>query len=388
MPTHKPLPDCEGPKLECFTDDLSKHDFKFLEYLGEGCHSVVLKARIDGKFYVVKFFFPAFVNEPTFEMAPIDEFNVGRDERGLLVASEKMPQHVVDSLRLHATSFNNECRAYGRLKELGLEHLAVKAHGYLRLSFAQFDEYIRDVLGDSHPQNEEYTLDVLEMCEDQVHLPIMAIVKDWIPNHRKPTGEITREAEQRQINHLPRMLRNLRQLHKCGIVVRDLKSQQYYEGHLVDFSHAWTIPHIFGPEGGNRPPWAFASMAAWDLKCFHDMVKSMNESADMAEPPLNRCKSIIPRNEERCESLRPRPSRQRPFLPMLAYDCSSPGTMDYSPPFDPALFNWRAIQKRAKKKSMGDIPEKPASDVSMKRKSIAARKARQAGKGNNKKRKR
>lgn len=55
MPTLKPLPDCEGPKLECFTDDLSKHDFKFLEYLGEGCHSVVLKARIDGKFYVVKF---------------------------------------------------------------------------------------------------------------------------------------------------------------------------------------------------------------------------------------------------------------------------------------------------------------------------------------------
>ncbi|RKL37158.1 hypothetical protein BFJ72_g7814 [Fusarium proliferatum] len=389
MPTLKPLPDCEGPKLECFTDDLTKHNFKFLQLLGSGCHSTVVKAEIDGKIYVIKLFFPIFVDEPNFHMAPIDEEICEGDDdyKEPVTASDKMPQHVIDSLRVQATSFNNECRAYGRLKELGREHLAVKVHGYLRLYIHQIDEHIQSMIRSTIPDAQYTTLDVMEMNQDEADLPIMAIVKDWIPDHRKPTGEMTREAEQRQINHLPRMLRNLRQLHKCGIVVRDLKSQQYYEGHLGDFSHAWTIPHIFGPEGGNRPPWAFASMAAWDLKCFHDMVKSMNESADMAEPPLNRCKSIIPRNEERCESLRPRPSRQRPFLPMLAYDCSSPGTMDYYPPFDPALFNWRAIQKRATKKSMGDIPEKPAGGVSMKRKSTA-RKARQARKGNNKRGKR
>jgi len=54
MPTLKPLPDCEGPKLERFTNDLTKHDFKFLEYLGSGSHSVVVKAEIDGKIYVIK----------------------------------------------------------------------------------------------------------------------------------------------------------------------------------------------------------------------------------------------------------------------------------------------------------------------------------------------
>jgi hypothetical protein len=186
------------------------------------------------------------------------------------------------------------------------------------------------------------------------------------------------------------MLRNLRQLHKCGIVVRDLKDQQYYEGQLCDFSHAWTIPHILGPEGGILSRWAFLSMAAWDLKCFHLMAESMNDGADLAEPPLKRCTSIVSRSQERCGSLRPRPSMQGPFLPMLAYDCSKPGDMNYYPPFDPALFNWRAIQKRAAKNSVVHIPEKPAAGVSMKRKSHAAQeaKAQPVEEGNNKKRRR
>ena len=54
MPTLKPLPDCEGPKLECFTDDLLAHDFKFLGIAGVGCHSVAVKAEIDGKLYAIK----------------------------------------------------------------------------------------------------------------------------------------------------------------------------------------------------------------------------------------------------------------------------------------------------------------------------------------------
>ncbi|KAF4943306.1 hypothetical protein FGADI_13504 [Fusarium gaditjirri] len=388
MPTLKPLPDCEGPKLECFTDDLTKHDFKFLELLGSGCHSTVVKANIDGKLYVIKLFFPVFVHEPNFEMAPIDDFSVEREEKERLVDSEKMPQHAVDNLRLHATSFNNECRAYGRLKELGREHLAVKVYGYLRLYVHQIDEHIQSAMRNTMPDAQWSTLEVMEMEEDEADLPIMAIVKDWIPDHRSPTGEMTREAEQRQINHLPRMLRNLRQLHKSGIVVRDLKSQQYYEGVLCDLSHAWTIPHIFGPEGGMRPRWAFASMAAWDLKCFHLMVESMNDSADMAEPPLKKGELVISRDQERWKTLRPRPGMQGPFLTMLAYDTSDPGVMDYYPPYDPALFNWRAIQKRATKKSIGHIPDKPAGGVSMKRKSTAIKEARQVEEGYKRKRKR
>ncbi|KAF5241773.1 hypothetical protein FANTH_8989 [Fusarium anthophilum] len=387
MATLKPLPDCEGPKLECFTDDLTKHNFKFLEILGSGCHSTVVKAEIDGKIYAVKLFFPFYEDKPEFRMAPINNLLVNREEDERLTISN-MSQHAVDSLRLHSTSFNNECRAYGRLKELGCEHLAVKVHGYLRLYLPQIDEHIQGMIRRTMPGTQYTTFDVMEMDDAEADLPIMAIVKDWIPDHRKPTGERTREAEQRRINYLPRMLRDLRQLHKCGIVVRDLKCVQYLEGHLCDFSHAWTIPHILGPEGGILSRWSFLSMAAWDLKCFHEMAHAMNEDADLAEPPLKRCTSIVSRNQERCKSLRPRPSMLGPFLPMLAYDCSEPGDMDYYPPFDPALFNWKAIQNRAAKESICHIPEKPARGVSMKRKSTATKEARPVEKGNKRKKRR
>ncbi|KAH7244401.1 uncharacterized protein BKA55DRAFT_618554 [Fusarium redolens] len=351
MPTLKPLPDCEGPKLECFTDDLSKHDFKFLELLGSGCHSVVLKAEIDGKLYVIKFFFPVYVHEPNFEMDPIDEgYFVGREEKERLTASEKIPQQVVDSLRLHATSFNNECRAYGRLKELGREHLAVKVHGYLRLYLPQFDEYLRAAMGDSHPQEDWFTRDMIEMEDDEVDLPIMAI------------------------------------LHRCGIVVRDLKSQQYHEGQLCDLSHAWTIPHIFGPEGGMRPRWAFASMAAWDLKCFQDMIEEANMYALRPEPPLKLSNLVARRNDEVYNNLRPRPGMYGPFLPLLNYDEGGIWDMNYYPSYDPALFNWKAIPKRTTKKSIGHILKKSTGGVSKKRKSTATGGARQVGKGKNKKR--
>ncbi|KAI1032909.1 hypothetical protein LB504_006315 [Fusarium proliferatum] len=389
MPTLKPLPDCEGPKLECFTDDLTKHDFKFLEYLGSGCHSAVVKAEIDGKIYVIKLFFPVYVHEPNFELDPIDEgYFVGREEKERLTASEKMPQYVVDSLRLHATSFHNECRAFGRLKELGQEHLAVKVHGYLRLYLPQIDEQIQAAVQNSLPEAIFPSVEVMEMEDDEVDLPIMAIVKDWIPNHRTPTGGMTREAEQRQIKHLPRMLRNLRQLHKCGIVVRDLKSQQYYEGQLCDLSHAWTIPHIFGPEDRIRPSWTFTSLAAWDVKCFQDIIDEANLSAPRAKPPLKGTELVAKRNEARYRSLRPRPGMQGPFLPLVNYDESGTWNLDYYPSHDPGLFKWRKTPKPTKEESIGRTLKKPAGGVSMKRKSTATRKARQAGKGNNKRGKR
>ncbi|KAH7480921.1 hypothetical protein FOMA001_g7683 [Fusarium oxysporum f. sp. matthiolae] len=168
------------------------------------------------------------------------------------------------------------------------------------------------------------------------------------------------------------MLRNLRQLHKCGIVVRDLKFQQYYEGQLCDLSHAWAIPHVFDPEGGIRPSWTFASMAAWDLKCFHDMIEEANESALRAEPPLKPSNSVAKRNDERYGSLRPR------------------GTWDlnYYPSYDPALFKWKTIPKRTKEKPIGHMPKKPIGGVSIKRKSTATEEAQQMEKGKSKKRKR
>jgi hypothetical protein len=54
----KPLPDCEGPKLEPFTQDLAAHDVKFLstvdEFTTSMCDSTVFKVRIDGRVYALK----------------------------------------------------------------------------------------------------------------------------------------------------------------------------------------------------------------------------------------------------------------------------------------------------------------------------------------------
>jgi hypothetical protein len=54
MPTLEPLPPCPGPKLEAFTDDITKHDLNILDCVGAGSHSSVLKVELDGKLYAIK----------------------------------------------------------------------------------------------------------------------------------------------------------------------------------------------------------------------------------------------------------------------------------------------------------------------------------------------
>ncbi|KAJ4100822.1 hypothetical protein NW760_010018 [Fusarium oxysporum] len=129
-------------------------------------------------------------------------------------------------------------------------------------------------------------------------------------------------------------------------------------------------------------------MAAWDLKCFHDMIEEANESALRAEPPLKSSNSVAKRNDERYESLRPRLGMQRPFLPMLNYDERGTWDLNYYPSYDPALFKWKTIPKRTKEKPIGHIPKKPIGGVSIKRKSTATEEAQQMEKGKSKKRKR
>jgi hypothetical protein len=48
-----PLPRCDGPKLEPF-DFKGPQQIEFLEYLGDGLHSQVLKVKILGQIYALK----------------------------------------------------------------------------------------------------------------------------------------------------------------------------------------------------------------------------------------------------------------------------------------------------------------------------------------------
>ncbi len=51
----KPLPDCEGPKLDPFTQDITAHDLEFLDIpYCENAHSIIARVKIDGRVYCLK----------------------------------------------------------------------------------------------------------------------------------------------------------------------------------------------------------------------------------------------------------------------------------------------------------------------------------------------
>lgn len=64
------------------------------------------------------------------------------------------------------------------------------------------------------------------------HLPVRAIVKEFVPNATPFRPE-----------HVSSMWSDLESLHELGILVRDVKVFNYLDGKLVDFSRAWTVPH-------------------------------------------------------------------------------------------------------------------------------------------------
>jgi hypothetical protein len=135
--------------------------------------------------------------------------------------------------------------------------------------------------------------------------------------------------------------------------------QQYLDGKLVDFSFAWTIPHIFGPESGLKPRWSFESMAAWDLKCFQDMLDCFDRKADETAPRMRKHNLVAWRKDDVYDRLWPRPQMYGPSLPMLIYD-SPVQPMMHRPPFDPAKFNWWAVQKPTKKVATGRVTKTKA----------------------------
>ncbi|KAM0467417.1 hypothetical protein ACHAP7_011941 [Fusarium lateritium] len=378
MPTLEPLPPCPGPKLEAFTDDITKHNFKIISSLGSGSHSNVVKAELDGKLYAIKIFLHSGTQAPWYnpggyfcKVPPYEE------EWEPLQASDDLPQSTVDSLLLDTSSFYSECRVFGRLKELGHEDLGIKVYGYVRLDMK--DQKVRQPFIDYYnickpgygPAAYGKDAERLEkiFINGMAHQwdgsePAFGIVKEWIPGPPKVLSE--KALCQRRIKQLPQLLRNLHDIHKSGIIIQDLKPVQYLDGHLADFSHAWTIPHTFGPEGGLRPRWMFESMAAWDLKCFQRIIDEEREEMRIHMQKQG-CRSAVKmpnivawRNEEVLGRLRSRTQTYGPFLPFIAYDLWETELRTHDPPFDPGLFDWRAAQKKSSKESAGRVTKRKA----------------------------
>ncbi|KAJ4328867.1 hypothetical protein N0V84_000655 [Fusarium piperis] len=309
----KHLPDVDGPKLELFGHDMLADDVEFLELVQrDGGHSRVIKIKIGDKCYALKIFTYKGTEpdvEDAYETRP----------------TSTMSREVFEK---HFTPFENECRAYGRLKELGREHLAVKAYGYVVMPVTEVLTQKLRLLESKY----KYTKKIAKNEGDTT--ANMGIVKDWVD--RVVTGptldcEFDQAAHDEicQVRHFPRMLRDLHRLHESGIVVRDLGIWQYMNGVLIDFSMAWTVPHPFGPGGGWKPRWEFQSWAAWDLYSFQVKViedwrdrMALRTGTDLLQYKglPKTCSLRAYESLERARDLRPRPDRQHPFLPILNWE--------------------------------------------------------------------
>lgn len=145
---------------------------------------------------------------------------------------ELTPEEYTDYL----DPFNCECRVYGRLKQEQREDLAIRAHGYVLLTKDQEQRVTEGLNQDytdweNHP--EPLSCDgVFWRWEIHRHMLLRAIVKDYV----EPTDPWTAV-------QIPQMYADLEDLHKLGILVRDIHRGNYLKGKLLDFSMAWTMYH-------------------------------------------------------------------------------------------------------------------------------------------------
>ncbi|KAI0017099.1 kinetochore Sim4 complex subunit FTA2-domain-containing protein [Xylariomycetidae sp. FL0641] len=232
------LPDVPGPKLYPFDNGDTPVKIDFIEEVGHGLHSLIWKVRINGKEYALKIF--------TWYRT------YGQELYGI-----EVPDDDYDG---YFEPFQCECRAYGRLKEFGKEHLAALCYGYIILSdnteaFA-FLKQKYDGFQSSRRANWQY-FEEEEYCREE---PLRAIVKEFI--------DIPEDFESAENVHLtmnpklaPKAIRDLKTLHKLGILVNDINSDNFYMGRYLDFSSAWTAPHpLFTKEKGvDFPPLGMAS---------------------------------------------------------------------------------------------------------------------------------
>lgn len=154
-----------------------------------------------------------------------EQFKFTEELNFFIKAGEKdiaPPQNQIDA---QCHPFFRECRAFARLKEVGKEHLAVKCYGYL-----EFDKTIEKALADQLDLD-DWGRDP-EVWPEWEEQPLYALVKEFLPH----TEFSRRDA--------PKMVHDLKEIHRCGILVNDLMYDAYVGRQLVDFSFAVTVPHI------------------------------------------------------------------------------------------------------------------------------------------------
>ncbi|KAL9602847.1 MAG: hypothetical protein Q9219_001542 [cf. Caloplaca sp. 3 TL-2023] len=207
-------PVCDGPKLHPFSR--RKSPIQYIRQLGDpkrDGQGYIFEVKIAGKPYALKIF--KFYD---------DESDVDA------ISASDLDRLGLDTFHAQLDPFYNECRAYGKLIESNRNGLlAVRCHGYTTIHNKEVYRlgekfHIRDIEQDAEsfgwygvpPERQLYR----------------AIVKDLIREDRPLTHK-----------RIKKMLRDLLAMRKLGIYAMDLKSSNYRDAVLVDFSAAVTEPH-------------------------------------------------------------------------------------------------------------------------------------------------
>jgi hypothetical protein len=278
----------------------------------------------------------------------------------------------------HTNAFFNECRAFGRLKEVDREELAVKAHGYVTLDLhGRFKEQLIKLAKSSpYPTSSAQTVDYpsksilssIFMCPPGREKELrFCILKDYVKATTHSMTSID-DCREDKAALFPKMLEDLHGLHECGIVVYDIHRGQYVNGVLVDFGRAATIPHIDSPEAGLQPRWLCASQAANDLQTFQSrIIDRHNQSLALLRPSnaearrstLQAYRNSFVYDPERLPSF---PYEKRPLLPLVngGFPNRYKREMTQFPRYDPAEFDWKMSQaaysqKRGLLQEGGDV---------------------------------
>ena len=110
----------------------------------------------------------------------------------------------------------------------GRQDLAVQAHGYLLLAPEQESEVAKRCSNDDSADGNSFW----RWMDEHYQLPVHAIVKSLADDHLPLTPD--------QVGDV---WKDLEDLHKLGILVRDITIGNYLGGKLVDFSRSWAVPH-------------------------------------------------------------------------------------------------------------------------------------------------
>ena len=172
------------------------------------------------------------------------------------MSEEEIAQISIETIRFHSDPFYNECRAYGRLIECGVNgKVAVRCHGHLTVPAAREEELARrfEVYAWDRPKEDSK----LPVSKRQ---PLRAIVKDLITQEQSPP-----------LNEkvLAKMRKDLLRMRRLGVHPQDLYLRNYGGGLLLDFSIAITKPHyIFELE----EPWSIRALQNDEMQMFQAMM--------------------------------------------------------------------------------------------------------------------